>query len=84
MKPLLASASLIAMAALCAGCAPMHSSGMGAGAAPAEPAPHAGADTTPGTVCQDGTILPSASRCASHGGVATRPGSAGSDSGSGR
>lgn len=47
---------LVAAAALCAGCAQMHSSSMGAG-------------SQVGTVCRDGTILAPNSTCNLHGGV---------------
>lgn len=48
--------SLFAIAALCAGCAQVHSSAMGAG-------------TQVGTVCRDGTILAPNSPCTMHGGA---------------
>lgn len=58
MKLYLLSASLVAIAALGAGCAQMHSSEMGAGPA-----------SGPGTLCKDGIMLPPNSKCTQHGGV---------------
>jgi hypothetical protein len=58
MKLYLVSASFVAVAALCAGCAQMHSTEMGAGPA-----------SGPGTLCKDGTMLPANSKCTQHGGV---------------
>lgn len=58
MKLYLVPASLVAAAALLAGCSQMHSTEMGAGPSPS------GA-----TQCKDGTVLPPNSKCTQHGGV---------------
>jgi hypothetical protein len=60
MKLYLASASLVGIAALVAGCAQTHSTEMGAGPSPSS-----------GTLCKDGTVLPPNSACAQHGGVSS-------------
>jgi predicted small secreted protein len=64
MKLYLVSASLVAAAALVAGCAQTHSTEMGAGPTPSS-----------GTLCKDGTMQPPNSACALHGGVESSRGS---------